>query len=98
MATNLWKNKHWGNARKHFGIANDTNMVLHHKDETLRYKDFARYCEWRVEDLVVMTREEHTAHHWTGRKQSDEGIEKMRRKIKGRHFYNNGVIEVCPYE
>lgn len=93
-----WKNKHWEEARKHFGIENDSNMVLHHKDENLRYENYERYCEWNPEDLVVMTRGEHTSHHWTGKKQTSETIEKMKVGLIGRHYYNNGEIEVLQYE
>ena len=93
-----WKNKHWEEARRHFGIENDSNMVLHHKDENLRYENYKRYCEWNPEDLVVMTRGEHTTHHWTGKKQTDETIEKMKAGLIGRHYYNNGEIEVLQYE
>ena len=39
--------------------------VLHHKDPELRHKDIDRYLEWRPEDLVMMTKSDHTKLHMT---------------------------------
>lgn len=39
--------------------------VLHHKDTTLKYRDPVRYHEWRPEDLVPMTRQDHMKLHHT---------------------------------
>lgn len=66
-------------ARQYFGIENNLNMVLHHKDENLLYTDIERYIQWNPEDLIVMTTEEHTKLHHTGLKWSDES----RAKIQG---------------
>ena len=70
-------NKAWKKAREHFGIENDPSMVLHHIDTTLRATDTKRYLEWRIEDLAVMTKAEHTKLHQTGRIVSDETRKKM---------------------
>ncbi len=37
--------------------------VLHHKDTTLRAEDPKRYAQWNPEDLVMLTRAEHTQLH-----------------------------------
>lgn len=37
--------------------------VLHHKDHMMRFQDPARYNEWCITDLVMITRSEHTALH-----------------------------------
>ena len=42
------------------------SYVLHHKDPALKVTDFERYCEWRIEDLVAITRAEHNKIHHTG--------------------------------
>jgi len=39
---------------------------LHHADETLRDKDPERYIQWRIEDLVPMSKAEHTSLHQKG--------------------------------
>ena len=41
--------------------------VLHHKDDTLRVKDPKRYARWIPEDLVMLTRAEHTKLHRQGK-------------------------------
>lgn len=50
-------------AREYFGVYGNNDYVLHHKDKTLKYTDPERYAEWRIEDLEVMTREEHNKVH-----------------------------------
>lgn len=81
-------NAAWRRARKYFGIEGNIDMVLHHKDETLRHTDYARYLEWRIEDLEVMTREEHTKHHCIGQhfKHKDNSNYLGKRNSLGRHF------------
>ena len=37
--------------------------VLHHVDPMLKYVDPIRYAEWRIEDLVMITRAEHASLH-----------------------------------
>lgn len=69
-------------AREYFGILNDHNMVLHHKDPTLRHTDYKRYCEWRIEDLEVMTLSEHTKLH--NLINQEERYEKVANTLKGR--------------
>lgn len=56
-------NKNYKNARRYFGIENNPEMVLHHKDPALKTRDVKRYLEWRVEDLEVMTKSEHSHFH-----------------------------------
>ena len=55
--------------------------VLHHKDTTLKANDRERYDEWRIEDLVPLTRAEHAALHSTGREIPEETRQKMGEKI-----------------
>ena len=40
--------------------------VLHHKDPELKHNDLMRYIEWNIDDLVVLTRSEHSRLHNTG--------------------------------
>ena len=49
-----------------FGLKRGDGLVLHHKDPTMRYTNPERYKQWNPEDLVVMTRAEHTKLHHTG--------------------------------
>lgn len=75
MMTNLTgkrHNKNWKEARSYFGVENNPEMVLHHKDPTLKDRDPKRYLEWRVDDLEVMTVGDHTRLHATGRVLSPE--------------------------
>jgi len=63
--------------------------VLHHKDVELKHKDPIRYAEWHIEDLVPMTRVEHTTFHSTGNTNnrgkhiSDEQKKKIISSLKG---------------
>ena len=63
-----YQNKNRKRAYEYFGltVGNAQGFVLHHKDPDLIVKDIDRYNEWRPEDLVVMTRAEHTKLHHTG--------------------------------
>lgn len=70
-------------AREYFGIVGKTNLVLHHKDVNLRHTDYKRYCEWRPEDLVVMTRSEHTKLHNLIKKENGE-YKKVSATLTGR--------------
>ena len=65
-----YQNKNRKRAYEYFGltIGNALGLVLHHKDPDLMVNDIDRYNEWRPEDLVVLTRQEHAAIHHTGRK------------------------------
>lgn len=74
-------NKQWKEARTYFGVENNPEMVLHHKDPTLKYRDPQRYLEWRVEDLEVMTVREHARLHSKGKVLS----EKTRKLISEHH-------------
>lgn len=78
--------KAWTNARIYFGIDKDSSKVLHHKDETLKYKDPKRYNEWRIEDLEVMDACDHISLHHKNKSifRSKESIEKQKKTITGR--------------
>ena len=47
--------------------------VLHHKDKTLINTDVDRYLEWRIEDLVMLTNEEHSRFHMSGENNHEYG-------------------------
>ena len=57
--------------------------MLHHKDPSLKYNDPERYFQWRIEDLVPMSKEEHSRLHSTGRVYSEESRQKMSKWQKG---------------
>jgi len=61
--SNQVHNKNYKLARRHFGVENNPEMVLHHKDPLLKKRDYKRYLEWRIEDLAVMTNAEHSHFH-----------------------------------
>lgn len=80
-------------AREYFGLgAADDDFVLHHVDPTLKTRDPKRYNEWRPEDLVVMTRAQHTRlhhignKHCKGKKLSEEHKKKLSEANKGKKF------------
>ena len=58
------------------GYENHDGMVLHHKDVNMKFENPERYVEWRVEDLIPMTRVEHRRLHMKlqmkGRKHSEK--------------------------
>lgn len=58
-------------ARNHYKAAKHFNLqkgqVLHHVDDSLFYTDIERYMEWRIEDLVVMTKSDHISFHMKGK-------------------------------
>lgn len=60
-----YQNAAWRRARNFFNLQD--GWVLHHKDENLKQTDLQRYKEWRVDDLVPMTRSEHAKLHRHGR-------------------------------
>lgn len=57
--------------------------VLHHKDPTLKANNPDRYDEWRIEDLVPLTRAEHAAIHHTGKVTSEETKARQSESIGG---------------
>lgn len=81
-----YQNKNRKRAYEHFGltVGNTQGLVLHHKDPDLIVKDIDRYNEWRPEDLVVLTREEHAAIHHAGRKRPDWVGKKISQAKKGK--------------
>lgn len=61
--------------------------VLHHKDERLRHTDIERYIEWRIEDLEILTNEEHSKYHNKGENNPMYGkhhSEETKAKLRGR--------------
>ena len=84
--------------------------VLHHIDPSWRHNDIERYIQWNIEDLVMMTNEEHTRLHKKGCHHSEETKDKISQynkthgikppSQKGKHWYTNGVINklcaTCP--
>lgn len=76
-------NKNWKEARRHFNIEGDPNMVLHHIDDTLKHNDLDRYLEWRLEDLIAIPNGEHSRIHNLGKTVSEETRSKMSRNHVG---------------
>lgn len=96
-------------ARKHFGIDGETNYVLHHIDPSLKKEDVERYIQWNIEDLVVMTRAEHSSLHSNkrGTKLSEESKRRIAESKIGTHhsswnkhrrWYTDGINDVMSYE
>lgn len=71
-------------AREYFGITGNNNLILHHIDPSWRHNDIERYILWNIEDLVVMTRSEHTIIHHTGLKHSKEWCDNCSKSLKGK--------------
>ena len=63
---------------------NKQGWVLHHKDTSLKTNDLERYAEWRIEDLVPMTKSGHISLHNCMRKgqMSDSTKRKISEKAK----------------
>ena len=72
-------------ARKHFGIYGKRNLVLHHKDMSLRSNDIERYILWLPEDLVILTVSEHSKLHGCDYLHKEEVQEKARKTLKERN-------------
>lgn len=92
-----YKGKNYRNAHNYFGLKKGDGLVLHHKDISLIQTDIERYNEWRVEDLVVLTREEHASLHHTGRKDCDVIKNKRANSLKGKHnghWYKNDELKI----
>ena len=73
---NRAKNPRKAKAWEHFypeghGYAKE-GYVLHHVDETMKNNDWERYKKWNPEDLVMITREEHSHLHHKDKVASDE--------------------------
>lgn len=60
--------------------------VLHHIDEELVQKDLKRYIQWNPEDLIMLTKSEHSKIHNKKRVFSDEYKKRMSTALKGRVF------------
>lgn len=98
-----YQNQNRKRAYAHFGltVGNAQGLVLHHKDPDLIVKDIDRYNEWRPEDLVVLTREQHAAIHHTGKKRPDWVSKKISESKKGKkkqgHWYKNESLGINIY-
>ena len=49
--------------RKEFGIDGNPNLVMHHKDINMRHENVDRYIQWLPEDLVILTKSQHSQLH-----------------------------------
>ena len=85
----LLSGRNYRKTKKFFNLKK--GYVLHHVDETLRHNDAERYIEWRPEDLIVMTNEEHARLHfensginWRGKHLTKEHREKIGKSNKGK--------------
>ena len=56
--------RNYYHAKRYFNL--QKGYVLHHKDITLRTQNVERYVLWLPEDLIPMTKEEHTRLHNLG--------------------------------
>lgn len=78
--------------------------ALHHKDESLKHGNPTRYNMWLPEDLVMMTRSEHQRHHAKRQKASAKTRELLRQRMlgntnnRGKHWFNNGEVNVRMFE
>ena len=52
----------------------EDGMVLHHIDFTMIYFDPDRYVEWRIEDLLPMTKSQHVKLHLDFARRSRLGL------------------------
>lgn len=75
----------------------EEDWVLHHEDTELKKNDPKRYHEWRIEDLIMMKRKDHTSLHlknkvtgrpspMCGKKHSEETKKRMSDAQKGKTF------------
>lgn len=67
----------------------DQTIVLHHIDPLLKYKDYARYDEWRINDVVPMTQADHMRLHHKGIAMSK--AEYIKRKQNMEYSVKNSV-------
>lgn len=58
---------------------------LHHKDETLFYKDIERYIEWNIDDVTPMTIKDHNSLHHKNKTRSKETLQKISNTCKNRN-------------
>lgn len=78
-------------AREYFNLPK--GWVLHHKDITLKSVDYKRYCEWRIDDLIPMSKSEHVSlHNKLNGPKSEETKQKQSIALIGRHWHlENGI-------
>jgi hypothetical protein len=68
-----YKNSPRANRNYAYAYFNCSPNVLHHKDPDLRHNDPQRYMGYYPEDLVILTRSEHTKLHRALRKYVTRG-------------------------
>lgn len=92
---NTERNHNWYEARKYFIETGQwfKGAVMHHIDPTLRYRDYERYLEWRIEDLMVMSFSDHSKLHTQGednpmygKHHTEETKAKLSESLTGREF------------
>ena len=71
--------------------------VLHHIDPTMKYRDPARYHEWRIDDVSPLTVEQHLRLHMTlrnpkGTKKTKKHIENMKNGHRKERWECNVMI------
>ena len=70
------------NLKNHKRATKEMNVpkgyVLHHKDPSWLYNDIERYIQWNPEDLVIMSRSDHTALH------NNLNVEKTSKRFRGK--------------
>jgi len=72
--------------------------VLHHRDETLRHTNPERYNKWLIEDLDMLTKQEHASIHKKGTHHTEETRNKISESLSGERHYCFGKHlpeEVC---
>ena len=75
-------------AKKYFNL--QKGYVLHHKDITLKAKNIERYILWLPEDLIPMTKEEHSRLHNLGNTYRKPGTfhhtEETKKRLSASHM------------
>ena len=73
------------------GFKKHTGMVLHHRDTRMKFEDPERYAEWRHDDLVPLTVQEHRSLHMKLEQSHRTRTKAHNRKIsKGLHNAERG--------
>lgn len=62
MNENSARRAAWKWFEKH-GFEDHAGLVLHHKDTSMKSRNYKRYAQWRHGDLVPMTVQEHRRLH-----------------------------------
>lgn len=59
-----------------------SRLELHHLDPNLKYKNYRRYCEYRIEDVIPLSQKEHLRLHKFGKKHSPEHNTNIKNSMK----------------